>query len=282
MKAEEKTEAWGIREENKGKESAMFTHTFAVCAYKDSPYLETCIRSLKKQTVSSTIIVCTSTPSSYIKGIAEKYGLPYFVREGKSDIQSDWNFAYEQAKSQLVTIAHQDDYYHRDYARMVQECWQKYEDTTVFSTDCVIIKGRWLQRPGMFLWIKKLLRIPLRFRGLANHICLKQAILLWGNPIICPSSTYNKEQLGMPLFASPYKFALDWDTLWKLAKRPGRFVCVEKPLIGYRIHEEATTKAFIDNHQRSKEELSMYQKIWPRPVARGLMVFYRKAYRAYQ
>ncbi|MCI8269867.1 MAG: glycosyltransferase [Lachnospiraceae bacterium] len=260
----------------------MLTHTFAVCAYKDSPYLETCIRSLKKQTVFSAIIVCTSTPSSYIRGIAEKYELPYFVREGKSDIQSDWNFAYEQADSQLVTIAHQDDYYHRDYARMVQECWRKYRDTTVFTTDCVIIKGKRIQRPGLFLLIKKALRMPLRIRRLASHTFLKQAVLIWGNPVICPSATYNKEELGMPLFASPYKFALDWDTLWKLAKRPGRFICVEKPLIGYRIHEGATTKDFIDSHRRSEEELAMYQKIWPRLVAKGLMAFYRKAYGVYR
>lgn len=260
----------------------MYTHTFAICAYKDSPYLETCIRSLKRQSVPAAVILCTSTPSPYIEELAGRYELPYFVREGQSDIQADWNFAYEQADTQLVTIAHQDDYYHRDYAQMVQRCWERYHDTTVFSTDCVIIKGGRLQRPGMFLLIKKLLRIPLRFRGLAHHTWVKRAALMWGNPIICPSSTYNKEQLGMPLFDSPYKFALDWDTMWKLAAHPGRFICAEQPLMGYRIHEGATTKEFIENHHRPEEELSMYRRIWPKPVAEIVMRFYRKAYEAYQ
>ena len=45
-----------------------YKHVFAVCAYKDSPYLEQCIRSLKAQTVPSHIIICTSTPSSYMTG----------------------------------------------------------------------------------------------------------------------------------------------------------------------------------------------------------------------
>ena len=31
----------------------MGFHTFAICAYKESPYLEACIRSLKGQTVPS-------------------------------------------------------------------------------------------------------------------------------------------------------------------------------------------------------------------------------------
>ena len=72
----------------------MNAHTFAICAYKDSPYLESCIKSLKKQTVYSSIILCTSTPSPYIQGMADKYGIPVFARDGQSDIQTDWNFAY--------------------------------------------------------------------------------------------------------------------------------------------------------------------------------------------
>lgn len=42
-----------------------YKHVFAVCAYKDSPYLEQCIRSLKAQTVPSHIIICTSTQQLY-------------------------------------------------------------------------------------------------------------------------------------------------------------------------------------------------------------------------
>ena len=47
-------------------------HTFAICAYKESQYLEECIQSLKKQTVKSNIIMCTSTPNDYIKDLAKK------------------------------------------------------------------------------------------------------------------------------------------------------------------------------------------------------------------
>ena len=50
----------------------MNEHTFAVCAYKESPYLEECIESLKGQSVRSNILIATSTPNEYIKNIAEK------------------------------------------------------------------------------------------------------------------------------------------------------------------------------------------------------------------
>lgn len=259
----------------------MQSHTFAVCAYKDSPYLEACLKSLKRQSVQSEIILCTSTPSKYIRGMAELFDVPLYVREGESDIQDDWNFAYHMAKSRLVTIAHQDDCYHRDYGKTLRECWEQYPDTTVFMTDCAIVRENELQKPGLVQFVKHLLRLPLRLRRFADRTWVKKAALMFGNPIICPSCTYDKESLGEPLFDSPFKFALDWDTMWKLAEKKGRFFCVEKPLIYYRIHGEATTRACIQNREREADEAAMYGKIWPKPVVWFLMLFYKRAYRAY-
>ncbi|MDD3253997.1 MAG: glycosyltransferase family A protein [Lachnospiraceae bacterium] len=259
----------------------MVSHTFAICAYKDSPYLEACIKSLKRQSVTSEIILCTSTPSRYLQALADVFDLPLYVRDGESDIQADWNFAYGKAKTRLVTIAHQDDCYHRDYGKQVQACWERYPDTTVFTTDCVIIKHETAQKPDLVQFVKHVLRFPLRFHGISDRTWVKRLALRFGNPIICPSCTYDKEALGEPLFDSPYKFALDWDTMWKLAERPGRFVCIEKPLLRYRIHDGATTKACIENHQRTADEAAMFARIWPEPIVRGLMFFYRKAYGAY-
>ena len=36
-------------------------HVFVVLAYRESPYLEACIRSLENQTVRSRMIIATST-----------------------------------------------------------------------------------------------------------------------------------------------------------------------------------------------------------------------------
>lgn len=259
----------------------MLSHTFAICAYQDSPYLEDCMKSLQRQSAADRIILCTSTPSSYIQKLADVYNIPVYVREGKNSIQEDWNYAYQKADTQLVTIVHQDDYYHRDYGKTLQSAWLKYPDTTVFMTDCGIVKQGRIQQRGGMLFVKHLLRLPLRFSSWANREGVKKLILRFGNPVICPSCTYNKEVLGEPLFDSPFQFALDWDTMWKLAGRPGRFVCVEKPLLYYRIHEGATTKACIQNHQRNREEAAMFGKMWPAPIVQILMFFYQKAYQEY-
>ena len=116
-------------------------HTFAVCAYKNSPYLEECIRSLVRQTVPTNVILCTSTPSPYIEEIAGRYGIRVYVREGKSDIQDDWNFAYGKARTQFVTIAHQDDVYGKEYVRKMLDETKKYPDMSIFLCNYLAIKG---------------------------------------------------------------------------------------------------------------------------------------------
>ena len=48
----------------------MQEHTFVIPAYKDSPYLESCIQSLLNQTMKGEIVLTTSTPSLFIEEFA--------------------------------------------------------------------------------------------------------------------------------------------------------------------------------------------------------------------
>lgn len=67
--------------------SRMNKHTFVICAYRESPYLEDCIRSLRAQTVKSRIIMVTSTPNDFIQGLAGKYQIPCYVNEGEGALR---------------------------------------------------------------------------------------------------------------------------------------------------------------------------------------------------
>ena len=56
------------------------THCFAVCAYKDSPYLRECMESLRLQEHPSPLLLCTATPFP----LSGKYGQGirrYLLRE---------------------------------------------------------------------------------------------------------------------------------------------------------------------------------------------------------
>ncbi len=257
-------------------------HVFAIPAYGDSPYLERCIRSLKAQSQPSPILLCTSTPSPYLERMAERYGLSYLVRQGESGIREDWNFAYEQANAELVTLAHQDDLYHREYTACLLKAARRYPDMTVFTTDYCIIKDGALITGDAMLWIKRLLRAPLRLPGLGACRLGKRLPLLLGNSICCPATTYRKTRIGEPLVQSRLQFALDWDTLLRLAEEKGRFVCEERPLLCYRVHGGATTKACIEDHRRQREEQELFERLWPRPLAGLIMRVYSRAYDEYQ
>lgn len=263
----------------------MKKHTFAICAYKESPYLEACMRSLKHQNTKADVICCTSTPCEYIEKLAKKYSISLFVRDGESGIREDWLFAYNQAEAELVTIAHQDDIYGKDYVKYLLKSYERYPDMTVFMSDYLTLRveGAELhqERGGVVWLVKKLLRLPLRLKFLADRMFIKRSALLLGNSVCCPSCTYNKKLIGEEMFHSAYEFALDWDNLYELGGKKGRFVCVEKPLIAYRVHPGATTKTCIEDHRRTKDEIAMFEKMWPRPLVTILMFFYKKAYKAY-
>ncbi len=272
-------------------------HVFVICAYKDSPYLEQCIRSLLRQTCPSEIYITTSTPSDYITFTAHKYRIPVFVREGESSLKDDWRFAVEVGSRDhdLVTITHQDDVYRRDYVRELGKAYEKYPDMSVFASDYVVLRteehevsdgelypvGTRVVTGDPVRLVKKILRLPLRIKSLAGLTAVKKSAIMFGNSICCPSCTYNIAKTSRFMFGSDYEFALDWDNLLWLCARSGKFVICEDPLVAYRIHDAASTKKSIDNDRRREEEFEVYKKLWPAPVASLLMQFYKLAWKNY-
>ena len=260
-------------------------HTFVICAYKESKYLEDCIKSLKAQKVKSDIKIATSTPNEYIYSIANKYRIDVFVNNIKkpdniSNIGNDWQFAYNIATTELVTIAHQDDIYLKHYTRDLLKYKNKYPDMTLFTTSSITIKnGR--MKFGKVEFVKRILRLPLTFNALNNIEFVKRLAITFGNPIIAPSCAYDKRLCPKDLFLSSFQFALDWECLLKLTKLEGRFVLCENPGICYRVHDGATTKKSILDHSRQKEESIMFDRLLPRPLAVVIKKLYQTSYNAY-
>lgn len=282
-------------------------HTFAICAYKESPYLERSIQSVVNQRVPSKVILCTSTPNEYIKKLAEQYHLSMYVREGESDIQDDWNFAYQMADTEYVTIAHQDDIYQKEYTKELLAAFRKYPDTILAMTDYRIINQKDQVRGDISLLIKQILKFPLRIPLLANKRWVKLGVQSLGNAICCPSVCYHKtliqeqrkleaaegkdyvnknaaqeKETEAPLFQSDMKYALDWDGFYALAHLKGRFTYVTKELFYYRMHDGTTTQACLKNNQKSEEEIQMFRKFWPEWVVKIIMKAYKLSYRSYE
>lgn len=260
-------------------------HTFAICAYKESPFLEDCVKSILNQTVQSNVIMCTSTPNDSIQSIAAKYNIPLFVSNEPSNIKDDWNRAYNRATTDYVTIVHQDDVYTKTYLEEFENKLSSDKNncnSLIFITDYLPLKNGTNTKRDINCKIRRFLRTPLKSKHLSQMSIIKKGVLAFGNSICCPCVTYNKKLLGESIFTSKYKFNIDWDTFLKLAKMNGRFLYIDKPLFYYRIHDGATSKEFIENNNRYNEDFQMFLQFWPKWVAKFIMLFYIKAYDTYE
>ncbi len=252
-------------------------HTFVVCAYKESPFLEECIRSLKKQTVPTRILMATSTDNGHIRAMAEKYGIPLQVNPGDGGIANDWNFAYRCAGTELVTLAHQDDRYQPEYvADMLARVNRAKRPLVYFADYYELRNGRVVEKSTM-LRIKRLMLLPIRPRGLQGLRLAKRLILAFGNPVACWSVTYVRRNLPETVFESQFRSNLDWEEWEKLSRQKGAFVYSPRPTTCHRVHEGSETSQTIrEGNIRAKEDYAMFLKFWPKWFAGFLMHFYIK------
>lgn len=260
----------------KKDETKLQNHTFVICAYKESRYLEECIRSLKKQTVKSNIILVTSTPNSYIDRLAEENGIPCYVNHGEHGITQDWNFGYQCAGSRYITIAHQDDFYDPGYLAEALRLLQKAERPLIFFSDYYEIRDGKRVEKNRLLSVKRLMLWPLRIPVLQRSRWVRRRILSLGSPICCPSVTFAADNLPPVIFKHGFRACEDWEAWEMISRLSGQFVYSPQMLMGHRIHAESETSAIIGDHKRSEEEYQMYCKFWPKWVAGRLVRLYAK------
>lgn len=252
-------------------------HTFVICAYKESPYLEECIQSLKKQSVSSDILMATSTPNEFLKALSEKYKIKLFINQGEKGIAGDWNFAYSIARTPLVTLAHQDDLYMKDYVKMMLKSLNEAKKPLIAFSDYYERRNGETVKNNKLLRVKRFLLFPLRFRLFWGNRWIRRRILSLGSPICCPAVTMVKTELPMSLFENNMKSNIDWQAWEKISKQKGSFVYIPIGLMEHRIHSDSTTSEVVGEKRRREEDLIMYRKFWPEWIARILEHFYQSS-----
>lgn len=252
-------------------------HTFVICAYGESPYLEACIRSLKNQTVKSRILMATSTPNSHIRELGKKHHIPLFINEGEAGIVEDWNFGYRQADTRYITIAHQDDIYHSSYTCFLCKMMEEADRPLIFFSDYGEIRNKKIVRSNTLLRIKRLMLLPLECQALSGSKFVRRRILSLGSPICCPSVGFAREQVKTPIFQPGFRSNEDWQAWEKISREKGDFVYCRKRLVYHRIHEESATTSIIGDSGRMEEDLVMFRKFWPAWIAEPLARMYGKS-----
>lgn len=249
-------------------------HTFVICAYKENPHIEETIQSLKNQTVESNIILSTSTPNNFIKGICHKYGIPMIVNPQGMGAGSDWNYGYNHADTALVTIAHQDDCYERDFLEQTLRYANACKDIILLFTDYYELRVTEKVTKNTILKIKRIMNAPLGWKIFYHSRFVRRRNLSLGDAICCPSVTYNKDLIGENPFDTKYINSCDYKTLAELSKLKGAFVYIPKQLVAHRIYPDSATTRNLSENIRQKEDFEILCDFWPGWIARIINKIY--------
>jgi len=250
-------------------------HAFVICAYLENPNLQETIQSLLSQTRKSEIFISTSTPNEFVRTLAEKYQIPLLVNPESKGSGSDWNFAFRSVDAKYITLAHQDDIYEPTFAEKTLQALKDAKDPIIAYTEYYELRGEEHVTHSGFLKIKQHMNrtISLASRSRA----LRRIVLGFGFSICCPAITYHKQKIKNICFRTDYQNSHDWEAICRLAKLPGEFVYIPEQLLGHRIYTESQTTKSIVNGTREREDMEILYSIWPVPVAKAIMHWYRKS-----
>jgi hypothetical protein len=230
--------------------------------------------SLMDQKSPSPITIVTSTPSSHIQTIADRYGIRYIPHHNESSIGGDWNMALASCTSKWVTLAHQDDLYDPEYSSEIKKAIDECPNATLMFTDYAeLIDGTIVKNSTLILLKRMLLNIGFLGRETVLSTRAKLNSLRFGCTIPCPAVTLKRNPEFQ--FNESMRVNLDWDAWIRLAKAQGAFVRVKKPLMTHRIHTSQETQRAKQSGVRQNEDLAVLKTLWPSPIAQLISKTYR-------
>lgn len=257
---------------------AAAEHCFVVLAYKDSPFLEGCLRSLQDQTTPSRIVVATSTPCESIERAARAAGVELAVNPERAGIAGDWNFALKMAPARFVTLAHQDDTYEPGFLAATLALFGRHADGALCFTGYQEIDDAGAPKTSKISRVKHLIEAVTigartRVRGLPLRLFLS-----FGNPLPCSSVTFDLAALPGFRFSGDFASNLDWEAWWRLYSQGRSFLHAPARLVGRRHNDQTETSRLIQDGRRQAEDAQMFARIWPRPLDRVLAALYAASY----
>ncbi|ARE29508.1 glycosyltransferase family 2 protein [Lactococcus cremoris] len=253
----------------------VIKHTFVICAYMQSPYLEESIKSILDQGSIkkgiSEVVLYTSTPNDYIENICHKYNIKIFIGEG-GGIGADWNGALAAVQTKYATIVHQDDLYDKKYGEMIINDFESQKDSNIVFTDYYEIDE--YSKPRKRNINLKIKSLGLKLMSFWENKKYQRRVYSFGNFICCPAVSYNMERLKDFRFNEEMKMAVDWDAWERIMKKSGHVHYLPLKLMAHRIHSDSETTNNTLNKNREKEEHEMFRRYWGETMAKLLMKVY--------
>ena len=127
------------------------------------------------------------------------------------------------------------------------------------------------------LKIKRFLLLSLRIKKISGFRFVKRNSIRFGNSICCPAVTLVKNKCSKKIFSCDMKCNTDWLAWERLSNEKGKFIFVDKKLMGHRVDSSTTTTDVIKQGIRTEEDLYMFKKFWPNFIAKLITKGYKKS-----
>lgn len=242
-------------------------HSFVIIAEGENDNLEECIKSIKKQSVKTNVLLITDNENDFVMDIASEYGLGVMIYH-EDEMMNKYNFALTCVSTELVTIVNQNDIYDRNYAKEVLKVYKNNPKASLIFTNCYEIfkdkknirNKRLFKRRMMVKWLK--------YSKFNNKKYFKKLALKYFNALYPSSVTYVTSNLPHPFFED-YSIYNEWVSYNKLVGDNLAWVYIETPLVAYR------SDALVDSKENTLLKKQIYKLFWPNWL---IDFIYRKEY----
>ena len=193
-------------------------------------------------------------------------------------IAADWNFGLQVSKARFVTLAHQDDTYFPAFCEETMAAFARTPDASLCFTSYKEVDDAGRRTHSKISVVKGLIETFTLARTRVVKGMQMRAYLAFGQPLPCSSVTFDRQKLPDFTFSSEMKATLDWKAWLDLADAGVVFARSPRRLVGRRHNELTETSKLIKSGDRATEDLIMFKRIWPKPVAHAIARLYRASY----
>lgn len=228
-------------------------------------YLKRAVKSVLSQTSSDwelTLVDGSTEPSTKIKEWANSLNnkkIQYLINTQDKSMSGNWNYAFDLASSELVTLLHDDDMLSPEYVKKMIVLSKENPNSSAYFCNVNTIDEQEQLTLTLADYIKRFIQPKGKFIHLSGDKGL--AHLLKGVFIFCPTMCYQKSKLTQQPFNKKWKMVTDLDFYINTIKTGGVLTGTSEKLYLYRRHSNNQTSKLTQSLIRFEEEVSIYTQV---------------------
>lgn len=239
--------------------------TFAIPFYSGLTYLARAVHSVVAQTDPDwEAYVCDDGSPEGVEEIVRAFGdgrVRYLRNPRNLGMGRNFNRCIEAARTDLVTIVHNDDELKPTYGAKMRGAAARYPSAVALFCRTDVIDEQGEPRFSVPDVVKDVFVSPSQTRDIVLEGEEGIRALLRGNFINAPTLCFRKSVLGTRRFDPQYKFVLDCELTSQLLLDGDTIVGLPDRCYRYRRHAEAATSQYTRTQLRFFEESAYYDRM---------------------